>query len=299
MRALAPSLSSPAHSGLTTLAMLSSPSTTSTPLATFTPPPPRADDYVDIFCRGANSLMAATVFPQIRDAVGIRDSTPQGSGPPFWPTIRSPPEKPGLSRPVWLVIAASVPTALGWYGYYKFSVEEELFYDELEREGRVTGCGGYGTLFPFVWCGLLGGLSIVAGAPEAGEALISFGSLWILLGQVNLYRRVNELLVEAGEPPAVHAWWALLPPPLDVVVGLRQVHFLAKYWAARRGDAWEDDRVAEYYFPFIARSPRFSLREFARTPSMWFWFTSDWKDFDVALLAEPEEPRPAAAEEES
>ena len=47
---------------------------------------------------------------------------------------------------------------------------------------------------------------------------------WILLGQVNLYKRVNELLAElpGGEPP-VYAWWALLPPPLDVVVGLRQV----------------------------------------------------------------------------
>ena len=26
----------------------------------------------------------------------------------------------------------------GWYGWYKFSVEEELFYDELQREGRAT-----------------------------------------------------------------------------------------------------------------------------------------------------------------
>ena len=50
----------------------------------------------------------------------------------------------------------SVPTLLGWYGYYKFSVEEELFQDELASEGRVTGCGGYGTLFPFVFFGLIG-----------------------------------------------------------------------------------------------------------------------------------------------
>ena len=78
-------------------------------------------------------------------------------------------------------------------------------------------------------------------------------------------------------------WWALLPPPLDVVVGLRQVHYLAKYWTARRGDAWERDRIAEDWFPFIAREPRFSRKEFARTPSMWFWFTKDWDDFDVRL----------------
>ena len=66
-----------------------------------------------------------------------------GFGPTFWETVKSPPEMPGLSRPVWLTIAASVPTALGWYGYYKFSVEEELFYDELRREGRTSGFGGY------------------------------------------------------------------------------------------------------------------------------------------------------------
>ena len=46
-----------------------------------------------------------------------------------------------------LVIAASVPTALGWYGFYKFSVEEELFQMEIRRPGgRATGFGGYGTL---------------------------------------------------------------------------------------------------------------------------------------------------------
>ena len=90
----------------------------------------------------------------------------------------------------------------------------------------------------------------------------------------------------------MYAWWALLPPPLDVVVGLRQVHFLARYWAARRGDEWQRDEVAEYYFPFIS-APRFTLREFFRTPSMWFWFTSDWKDFELPLLSEPvAEPSP-------
>ena len=35
-----------------------------------------------------------------------------------------------------------------WYGYYKFSVEEELFQDELATDGRVTGCGGYGSTKP-------------------------------------------------------------------------------------------------------------------------------------------------------
>ena len=75
-----------------------------------------------------------------------------GFGPGFWETVKSPPEMPGLSRPVWLTIAASVPTALGWYGYYKFSVEEELFYDELRREGRTSGFGGYVRLLLLLCC---------------------------------------------------------------------------------------------------------------------------------------------------
>ena len=46
-----------------------------------------------------------------------------------------------------MVIAASVPTGRVWYGYYKFSVEEELFRDELATTGFATGCGGYGTAY--------------------------------------------------------------------------------------------------------------------------------------------------------
>ena len=91
---------------------------------------------------------------------------------------------------------------------------------------------------------------------------------------MNLYRRVNELCADSvGEEP-LHAWWALLPPPLDVIVGLRQVHFLAKHWAEVRGEEWREDPVAEEYFPFI-NAPRFTLLELAETPSMWFWFTKE------------------------
>lgn len=136
---------------------------------------------------------------------------------------------------------------------------EELFQDELRREGRVTGCGGYGTLLPFVFCILAGGGLTVLPTPLQHtwlpDGLVTLGSVWILAGQVNLYRRVNQLWMEregadmgegsergwgrgrvgggAAEPP-LHVWWALLPPPLDVVVGLRQVHFLARYWTEAR-----------------------------------------------------------------
>ena len=155
-----------------------------------------------------------------------------------------------------------------------------MFQYELETEGRVSGCGGYGTLFPFVFGVIIGGPLALLGVP-GGDAILEAAGLWILLGQVNLYRRVNECFPKGEEP--LHAWWALLPPPLDVVVGLRQVHYLSEYWKKERGMAPGGDAVAEKYFPFIS-APRFTLKEFARTPSMWFWFTKDWDDFDVPLL---------------
>ena len=206
---------------------------------------------------------------------------PPAPAPPssFLEKVSSPPRLPMISRPAWLTIAASVPTGLAWYGFYKFSVEEELFQMELREKGSVSGAGGYGTLLPFVFAFLLGALS----APVSGgvsEFSFGAGALWILAGQVNLYRRVNELFEEKGEEAPLHAWWALLPPPLDVVVGLRQVHFLARFAAAESGETWQKDPVAEELFPFIS-SERFTLREFALQPKRWFAITKDAKDIDV------------------
>ena len=122
-----------------------------------------------------------------------------------------------------------------------------------------------------------------------GETLIQAASAWILLGQVNLYRRVNELCEEAKDELGMTEgplweWWALLPPPIDVIVGLRQVHFLSEYWRIQRGEAYDKDILAEELFPFISAKERFTLKQFFRTPSMWFWFTTEWQDFDFEFL---------------
>jgi hypothetical protein len=248
---------------------------------------------------GTNEFWKGLVIEPVRKYVEIR---PAGENSPrdILSKLVAPPEVPGLSRPVWFTILGSVPTALGWYGYYKFSVEEELYQHEHQTSGKVSGCGGYGTLFPFVY-GVIVGFPLTLLHIPGGESIVQAAGLWILAGQVNLYRRVNELCFEdedirrellegltlpgeeattttTAEPP-LHAWWALLPPPLDVVVGLRQVHFLAEYWRIVRGDPYDKDIIAEELFPFIS-SKRFTLKEFVRKPSNWFWFTKNAKDLD-------------------
>jgi hypothetical protein len=248
-------------------------------------PPPKDGDLVDRFCRAVNGACRQSIVAPVRAAAAIRPAeTVGGKPPPFLEKVFSPPELPPISRPAWLVIAASVPTALGWYGWYKYATEEELFWEELRTTGRATGCGGYGTLFPFVYSFLLGSALELAHVPHA-ELLLEGGSLWILAGQVNLYRRVNELCALDGEEEPLHAWWALLPPPLDVIVGLRQLHSLAKRNARARGEEWAGDVFADELFPFIS-APRFTLRKLARTPSIWFWFTKDAPDLEWKWLQE-------------
>ena len=242
--------------------------------------PVKVVDIVDSFCRWTNSAFRNLTIAPVRDYLEIM---PAENNMTFIQKLKSPPQYPGISRPVSLTIAASVPTALGWSGFYKFSVEEELFQDELRNTGKVTGCGGYGTLLPFVFLFLIGSVThFLPFLEDFSNSCIEAGGIWILLGQINLYRRVNELCEEKfGEAP-LHSWWALLPPPLDVVVGLRQVHFLAKYWAEVRGEDFPEDVFADKLFPFIS-SDRFTLKEFVLQPKRWFWFTSEAEDFKIDL----------------
>lgn len=231
-------------------------------------------DPVSAFCVGTNEFWKKLVVQQVREAVQTRPGGTAGAG--FLERALAPPETPGIPRPVWFTIAASVPTGLVWYGYYKFSVEQEIFEWELAQEGKVTGCGGFGTLFPFVYGVIVGGPLALAHLP-AGDLILELSAAWLLCGQVNLYRRVNEYFPDA---PPLHAWWALLPPPFDVVVGLRQVHFLSEYWKTVRETPDSPDPIAEEWFPFIS-APRFTLLEFATTPKMWFGFTRDWPDIEL------------------
>lgn len=252
-----------------------------------------SEDAISDFCQGTNEFFKNNlVIEQVRNYVDIQPAESVVTATSDALTkLTAPPEIPGIPRPVWLTILGSVPTGLIWYGYYKFSVEEELYQYEMQETGKVSGCGGYGTLFPFVY-GILIGFPMAFLHIPGGEQLIQAAGAWILLGQINLYKRVNELCTEDDEikaelglaEPPLYEWWAVLPPPLDVVVGLRQVHFLSEYWRVKRGYPSEKDVIAEDLFPFISMKERFTLKQFFRRPKYWFWFTQSWDDLDIPFL---------------
>ena len=149
--------------------------------------------------------VSTTMEPATMTTAAVAAETPSQRLSTIVAKLIAPPAVPGLSRPVWFTILGSIPTALGWYGYYKFSVEEELYQYERQThpQGYVSGCGGYGTLFPFVYGVLIGGPLVylfdasrttsLAVLADLGHLIIQGAGLWILAGQVNLYNRVNEL----------------------------------------------------------------------------------------------------------
>eukprot|EP00242_Pyramimonas_sp_CCMP2087_P016359 CAMPEP_0198198040 /NCGR_PEP_ID=MMETSP1445-20131203/1559_1 /TAXON_ID=36898 /ORGANISM="Pyramimonas sp., Strain CCMP2087" /LENGTH=235 /DNA_ID=CAMNT_0043867481 /DNA_START=362 /DNA_END=1069 /DNA_ORIENTATION=+ len=195
------------------------------------------------------------------------------------------PELPGYPRPLWKTALFSVPTGLVWYGWYKFAVEEELAAYNKQHPGETKGYGGYGTLGPFVLGCALGPLADALGAP-GGAAWSAVGVVWIYYTQYLLYQRVNELYSAAGQEEPLTVWW-LLFPGFNLIIGVRQVHFLAKYWAEARADLGEpplDDPLVNL-FPFIG-APDFTWKTFLRTPSLWFSPLRDMKDFDVEFLKE-------------
>ena len=75
-----------------------------------------SEDTVDSFCQFMNNFFRSLTIKPVRDYAEI---APSRSGLSFLEKISSPPQTPGLPRPVTLTIAASVPTALVWYGWYK------------------------------------------------------------------------------------------------------------------------------------------------------------------------------------
>ena len=76
-------------------------------------------DAISDFCQGTNKFWKSLIIPVVRDYADVK---PKGTaGDDFLSVVTAAPETPGIPRPVWLTIAASVPTGLIWYGWYKYS----------------------------------------------------------------------------------------------------------------------------------------------------------------------------------
>ena len=84
--------------------------------------PPPEPGSIDAFCRWTNSVFRNLTLEPIRDYLDIIEYKPVNDS--FFSTILTPPQVLGVPRPVSTTIYASVPTLLGWYGYYKYSVSQ-------------------------------------------------------------------------------------------------------------------------------------------------------------------------------
>lgn len=155
-------------------------------------------------------------------------------------------DKPlGKPRPLRQVILFSGLTLLLYYGYYKWIIQEEL--------RRYNGSGWSGTLclLPFV-LGVTLPQALAFFDPDVPSWFrwfSLFGIAWIYIVQFRLYRTVNTLYREAGMKEPLTVWWILVPG-LNLVVGLRQIHFLSQYWAQKQGTSIEDP-LAET-LPFLS-----------------------------------------------
>ncbi|WP_232317177.1 hypothetical protein [Anabaena sp. CA = ATCC 33047] len=136
----------------------------------------------------------------------------------------------GKPRPLWQVIFLSVVTGMLYYGWYKWIIQEEL--------RRYNGFGWSGTLClaPFVFgVAIPQALRIFDPDVPGWFGWVSLlGVVWIYIVQFKLYQTVNELYRQAGMKPPLIVWW-LFVPGLNLIVGLRQIHFLSKFWSEKQG----------------------------------------------------------------
>ena len=155
-------------------------------------------------------------------------------------------EKPlGKPRPLWRVILLSVVSLMLYYGWYKWILQEEL------RRYNGTGWSGTLCLFPFVLgVAIPQALRIFDPDVPGWFGWFSFlGIAWIYIVQFKLYNTVNQLYREEGMKEPLIVWWIFVPG-LNLIVGLRQIHFLSQFWAMKQGIEVKDN-LAES-IPFLS-----------------------------------------------
>ncbi len=153
-------------------------------------------------------------------------------------------EKPlGKPRPLWRVILLSVVSLMLYYGWYKWIIQEEL------RRYNGTGWSGTLCLFPFVLgVAIPQALRIFDPDVPGWFGWFSFlGIAWIYIVQFKLYNTVNQLYREEGMKEPLIVWWIFVPG-LNLIVGLRQIHFLSQFWAMKQGIEVKDNLAESISF---------------------------------------------------
>jgi hypothetical protein len=136
----------------------------------------------------------------------------------------------GTPRPLWKVLLFSAATGLLYYGWYKWIIQEEL------RHYNRSGWSGTLCLAPFVLGVAIPQLLRIfdPDVPDAFGWVSLLGIVWLYSVQFKLYRTVNALYHQAGLKEPLMVWWLFIPG-LNLVVGLRQIHFLSQFWAQQQG----------------------------------------------------------------
>jgi hypothetical protein len=140
-------------------------------------------------------------------------------------------DKPlGKPRPLSQVLLLSVVSGMLYYGWYKWIIQEEL--------RRYNGFGWSGTLSlaPFL-LGIAVPQALRIFDPDVPGWFGWFsllGIVWIYIVQFKLYKTVNQLYSQTQMKEPLVVWW-LFVPGLNLIVGLRQIHFLSQFWAREQG----------------------------------------------------------------
>lgn len=144
-------------------------------------------------------------------------------------------ENLGKPRPLNRVLILSVVSGLFYYGWYKYIIQEEL--------KRYNGYGWSGTLClaPFLLGVAVPQLLRIFDPDVPGWFgwFSLLGIVWIYIVQFRLYKTINKLYSDAGMKEPLVVWWIFVPG-LNLVVGLRQIHFLSQYWADKQDIAVND-----------------------------------------------------------
>ncbi len=134
----------------------------------------------------------------------------------------------GKPRPLWRVLLLSAFSLSVYYIWYKWIIQEEL------RKYNGEGWSGKMCVLPFI-LGVIFPQVLWILDPDVGSWFGWFslsGIVWIYIVEFRLYRTVNQLYREEEENEPLVIWW-LFVPGLNIITGLRQIHFLSQYWAEK------------------------------------------------------------------